>query len=139
MQSATFSLRMLPNGATWNNKSISRLCPTLNTNFDDVDKLLVGITPSLWDILPTNEVKGVTFNLFWNKMSHTCVKFNCTFKQSTREFSIALWLIENQSYNIQYKEIEIFISMSFKAWRYGQDAVKENWQVDGKCKIKCTV
>ena len=41
----------------------------LNPKFDDVEKLLVlfvepYITPSPWDIQPTNEVKGVTFNLF---------------------------------------------------------------------------
>ena len=37
----------------------------LNPKFDDVEKLLVELmTLSLWDIMPTDEVKGITFNLF---------------------------------------------------------------------------
>ena len=36
----------------------------LNPKFDDIEKLLPEpITPSLWDILPVNEFKGVPFNL----------------------------------------------------------------------------
>ena len=37
----------------------------LNPKFDDFEKLPVELTtPSLWDIMMTYEVKGITFNLF---------------------------------------------------------------------------
>ena len=46
----------------------------LKPKFDDVEKLLVELMiPSFWDITPTNEVKGITFNLFRNKnVIHIC-------------------------------------------------------------------
>ena len=52
-------------------------CPDFEPKIYVVKNCLYNpITPYLWDIVPTNEVKGVTFNLFWNKMSYTSVKMS---------------------------------------------------------------
>ena len=51
----------------------------LNPKFDVVGKCLEPCTPSLWDKLALhvarNEVRGVTFNMFWNKMSTYLLKY----------------------------------------------------------------
>ena len=54
--------------------------PDFNPKFDVVEKLLAKLynTLSLWDKMPTNGVKAVTFNLFRNKMSYTSVKMSKT-------------------------------------------------------------
>ena len=81
-----FFWRSSPPGATWHYKSIAWLCPTFEPKIWCCWKTACRnlITPSLWDIMPTNEVKRVIFNLFWYKMSSVkmskiMTKFKFTF------------------------------------------------------------
>ena len=51
---------------------------SIYSRFDSIYLMLLKIasTPSLWDIMPKDEVKGITFNLFLNKMPCTPVKMS---------------------------------------------------------------
>ena len=46
-------------------------------NLKSVEKLLAELySTSLWDLMPTNEINGVTFKLFWNNLPVTSVKMS---------------------------------------------------------------